>query len=300
MDPVQSGVHLLASAAVAVVLILVGRRFGRSDRDEAPVAHLAAGAIALALAWQFVIQEGRPTLPPASKWHTILFAVGAVAVVASIAEGLTRTAAVAERAFLFAAIAAGGLIAFGKAPLIGSMQPVHIGAAGAAVVVLFLNQLSRTRTGFALPAVLSISFASLAAMSLVGSFAKLGIIAGSTGVAVAAIALVTWRTKLALGAAGLATAVAGLAATAGLGAAYFDGHFSTPLWALPVAAPLAVLVAELPVIRRRPAFANATRLLAPTAIALAALGAAATQSLMNAPADADSSTGDGYGSGYGG
>ncbi len=271
MDPMQTAIHVVASAVMAVVLIVVGGRRRGSMR-------LAGMAIALAMVWQFVVQEGWPALPPTSKWHTIVFAVAAIAVLSSILARLQRASPTAERALGPALLASLGLVAIARSPLLGTLQPLHCAALVTAPAIAVLALRGERSPGFGLPAALSFACVSLAGMCLVGSFAKLGIIAASTGFTLGMVALLAWRTRAGLGVAGMTTGIAALGAIAGSGAAYFDGHFTAGLWALPVLAPVAALSADLPFARRRPHLAAFLRVAGPALIAFLALGAAFVQS----------------------
>lgn len=267
----QTAIHVIASAAVAIVLTVIGGRRRGAMR-------LAAPAIAGALTWQFVVQEGWPAVPPTSKWHTIVFAVGVIAILSALVDSLQQRSTTAERSFTQALLAAVTFVAITRAPPLGTLQPLHIAAFLIALIVSLLATCGQRCPGFGLPAAMSLSCVSLAGMCIVGSFAKLGIVAASTGFSLGMIALLAWRTRAGLGVAGVTTSIAVLGAIAGAGAAYFDGHFSAALWALPVIAPLAALAADIPVARRRPRLASFLRVAGPALIAFLALGIAFVQS----------------------
>lgn len=292
MDPVQSGLHLVLSAAFAAASVALVARVSRRR-----VADGAGLAVAIALVWQFVVQEGWPSLPPTSKWHTIVLAALALAVATTALGIFLRRSPPLEQSIALAAVTAGAIVALAKAPLLGSLQPIHIAAACILPVITLMVARTGGAGGLWLGGGLAACCAALAGLALIGSFAKLGIVVGSTGVAVALVAVVLWWRKLELGGPGLAAILGIMALVAGMGGAYYDGHFPLWLWWLPLFAPLAGLAARLRPIAARPRLAAATLVGAPALVAF--LAAAIAGGLAASHAADDEGSGADY-SGYGG
>lgn len=287
MDPIQSALHLGLGAVTAVGIVALGGRYG-GERGAA-VVPLAA---AIAAAWQFGVQEGGLMLRPDTKWAllpwTALAAAGAATVVGATTTGRPSL----ERATLagFAALVATTLV--GDAPLLGSIQPLHLAAILSLTTALALHGSADRWRG--LPAAawmlaIASAFLGVGVLSLLGSIAKLGIVAISTGVAVAGCSLPLWLGRRSLGPASFAGLSALLAVLAGFGAAYFTGPYPFWLFLLPVVAPLAALAARMKAVECRPRLALAVIAFAPACVVAASVAVGGAMSMAEADEDAGSS-----------
>jgi hypothetical protein len=287
VDPIQSALHLGLGAVTAVGLVALSGRFG-GERGAAILPFAAA----IAAAWQFGVQEGGLALRPDTKWALLPWTALAAAGAATVVGAMTTGRPSLERATLagFGALVAITLV--GDAPLLGSIQPLHVAAILSLTTALLLHGSADRWRG--LPAAawtlgIASAFLGVGVLSLLGSIAKLGIVAVSTAVAIAGLSLPLWFGRRSLGPASFVGLSALLAVLAGFGAAYFTGPFPFWLFLVPVVAPLAALAARVKAIERRPRLALAVIAFAPACIVAASVAIGGVMSMAEADEDGGSS-----------
>ncbi|MFO0827648.1 MAG: hypothetical protein U0572_05810 [Phycisphaerales bacterium] len=283
MDPLA----VLISMAAAMTLGAVAAAIGRFVRRDEP-SLLVPSALAAACCVLFVQQQGWPTpadaggpLALAPMWASILVACAAVAIVViADATGPERWRTSRHRSWITAVIAAAAVYVTLRLPGEGAWNPSTLAALAIVPIGLASAPLARRHRGFSWMAAIAFSYAGLAALTLESGFAKAGVIAGGTGAALGAAAIVSWRTRVGLGVAANVAALAILATFAALGRAYADDA-ATPfdaatlarvwrfVWIVPAIAPLAAWIAEWGPLARRPRLAAIARSALPAGLALA-------------------------------
>ncbi|MDZ4753342.1 MAG: hypothetical protein SGJ11_02450 [Phycisphaerae bacterium] len=270
MDPVAALIHVGIGALLAAIVAFAGRGLRRAD----PAVTVGL-ALAFALGWNFVTQEGFPAWPLAAKWHSILIVAGGLGLLAAI-DGL-----IAERCSKFAyrivanTILAAALVGFALRLPDADMPGIQFIAMGTLPFVLVpLAGLAVRERRFSVPAAISFCFAGLAGLCLEGGFAKLAVLCGSLGAALGGIALLGLRWPVGLGVGGLAAALGLLVSFAAAGAAYYEGQFPVWIWAMPVLALLLMLVASSNKLAGKQKLAAVLRVALPAALALARVGMA--------------------------
>jgi len=270
MDPVAALIHVGLGAVLAAIIALTGRGLRRAD----PAVTVGL-ALAVALCWNFVTQERLPAWPLAAKWHSILIVAGGLALLAAV-DGLCaeRGPKLAQR-IVAVTILAAALVGFAlRLPATELPAPQFLAMGALPFVLVPLAGLAVRERRFSVPAAISFCFAGLAGLCLEGGLAKFAVLCGSLGAALGGVALLGLRWPVGLGVGGLAAAAGLLASLAAAGAVYYEGQFPAWIWAIPVAAPLLMLVASSSTLAQRPKLAAALRVALPAAIALASVGVA--------------------------
>ncbi len=267
MDPQQTIVQIALAAIAATIVTVVGRAL----RRETP-AWTVGIAMAVALFWNFNVQEGFPAWPLTAKWHSILLVAAGLAIMVAAMAWLPRALRDASTAHWLTAIITAAIVGFAlRLPTIDDIAPQHIAMFGLPPLVLVLAPIAAKKRGFGVPAACSLCFAALAGLCLQGGLAKFGILSGGIGAALGAIAVLSSRWPTGLSGAALAGVLGLLAAFAASGAAYYERQFPIWLWAVPVAAPLTLLVTRCNAIQERPRLAAVLGVALPALVAIAAV-----------------------------
>lgn len=294
MDPLQTALHASLAAIAAALLIAVDRAPPlRSGRLGVGLS-LAGPALALAIIWQFLIQEGRPVwgglAGPSPKWHSLVWFVVAMAVVGVLIPCLFHrvTSAAAQRdgaapgaanrpvpnGLVVAVVGFAVTLLFLRAPLLHERNPAHVVAMLGLLFLPLAGRVAICGPRLAMPLSFVWSFAALAGLAIeAAAFAKLGTIAATAAGATVGMIVIGWRLGLSLSP---YAAITGLAAVGGIAAVGAPYASATPgwIWLGPALAPFAVTLAQLPPLRRRPALASVIRYALPAAIAFASVAVA--------------------------
>jgi hypothetical protein len=164
---------------------------------------------------------------------------------------------------------------------------VHRAAVLASLTVAALVPLGDQRGGRPLALALAVAALGVGALCMQAGSAKFAVLAVGLGAANGLIGVLGWPTGIAFRSGAIATAVALVAAIAALGRAYDYDTVPGWCWWVPVLAPLALLLAELPPMAGRPRVAALLRWVAPSVLVAAAVAVAMWP--KPAPADGGSS-----------
>lgn len=291
MDPIAILIVTTAAMALGAIAAVIGRFVARRER-----AMLVPVALAVAICAALVQQEGWPTRAPAGgglaltpMWASIVLVASALALatlVDALAPCVWRNSRV--RPWIIAIGAAAIVGALLRLPRADGVDVAYFAAAATFALVVATHPLAARHRGFGWIAAISFACAGTAALVLQSGFAKAGVVAGTASATLGAVALVSWRTHIGLGQAANATALAVVASFAALGRAYADDArplFPAWIWLIPVAAPPAAWLAEVPTIARRPRLANVVRWAAPMMLAFGAVGLALVVGAPTEPAN---------------
>jgi hypothetical protein len=306
MDPIQTAIHAMLAAVVAALLVAAGRAINRRFAALSDMS-LVGPALAIAVLWQFLIQEGPPAWPftaataspPAPKWHSLVWTVGAVGIGSVLLVPVFHRRSSArprvELATGLAVIVAATVLTLLRSPAIGTINPAHIAAALALFLVPAWTLVARPDRSMSLGVAIIFSFAALAGLSIEAAhFAKLGTIAATAAGASLAIAATAWWLRLHLSPLAAVAALVTIGTTATVGAPYAR---ETPgwLWVVPAVAPLLVVVSDLPFIRPYARTAAVLRYALPAVVAMSAVALAVAMAATNDEGEATTTYGA-YGS----
>jgi len=282
--------HAILIPALVVTAACAASRFVPYLRRLTPwLVALGLAAVAVRAA---VVQEGSGILsrwPPTTVWLTAPACVAAVGIVAGLLSFASLRGE--ERGGLFAglgaALVAGGVVLYLLKVPGESTAPALARTAILGTLIVAVLATSRV-VGTSIFLSLAFPLAALAGLLILSGSAKLAITAGAVAFATGLLGLAALPLRIPLGVGGVATVTVASLALAAEGKAYDYDSFPRWVWLLPVVAPVAGIVADLPIVRLLPGPVRfLVRIGPPLVVAIAAVILAAWYAGKFGPAEAN-------------
>ena len=249
VDQVLLGV--VPPALIAALVLLVAWR----PWQRTPVENAGWGptvACGLAVLAGYLAIEGRPQFPPPEKWQWILY-LGLAAMGLGLVDLIGQAARWRPRwtRGLAGPLAAAAALLMLRHPS-PEAQPLWKAGLGLAVLLSWaaLEPLARRRPGASIPLALLLSLAGAGAVIVLSGNAKLAGLAGALAAAMgAAVVVAWWQPRLSLAHGAVVVVVVVLSGLLFLGQAYTYSSVPVVSFLLPIVAPAAAWIVEVPALR---------------------------------------------------